>query len=228
MAIDVFLFLCIIRGWLGDLGVILEPSDVCENQFNVLDLNSVNKCQRKLFDWWTPIIVTKLIMITFHAFYLWVKAKCRTHPRIIGMKSKNQLVSKLIKKVKRNVDKWTVDGEYSVLVTKLELSIMFMTISPYVMIVCALSLLINRISFRILTNRYNYHITNWHYQKFPFAFIFISLCFQQFMLMMFWWNIFDTFDAFIAKVLLFVAFVCMDLAFCVFAWMRPKNVQIDD
>ena len=222
----------------NDIFTVISPMDVCrQNNFfddydddgynynynhdynyngdGDLSMTRINKCQREFYDSWTPIIVSKLLCLTFHPFYLWIIAKYRSHPKIINIKNKQRSSEFLQSFIVRQIEElgiWTVDAEYAVLVTKLELSILFMTISPHVVVVCGLTLFVNKVVFRKLTNEYNYHITQWHFEKFPIGFLFISLIVQQSMITLFCWN---EFEHDYVKYFMLTVFVVVDVAFIV-------------
>ena len=58
---------------------VLTHNDVCGTK-DLFNIDAIEKCQRQLFDWWTPIIVCKLLMVVLHPFYIWFKAWYRLNP----------------------------------------------------------------------------------------------------------------------------------------------------
>ena len=121
--------------------------------------------------------------------------------------------------IEKRVNCWKVDSEFALLATKLELAIMFMTISPYITIMCSFSLLVNKIIFLKLTNKYNYSITDWHYNKFPVDFLFVSLCFQQLVLSSFFYTNFNDWVFFI----MVTCFILMDMIYIMLGWRIKKT-----
>ena len=126
----------------------------------------------------------------------------------------NNVMKRMIAK---EIETWTVDNEYALMSTKFEFSIMFMTISPYILILSSLSLLVNKIIFRILTNKYDYKIQKWHHKKFPILFFFCALLFQQFLISLFFFNVFGHVS--VAAIMVTI-FGLSDITFVAFSIIR--------
>ena len=184
----------------GITATVLEHNDVCGRN-DLTDINVLYNCQRHILDWWVPVVTLKVILLTVYPFYLLFKAKYR---------DKINKCKKWLCGCAPRDTHLCLDAEYGVLATKLEISIIFMTISPYILIICCVGILTTMYGFKKLTNEYGYKIIHWNSKKFPVYFLFISLCFEQFLIVFFCFNAFRANQSVIFMCVLFGLF---DVAF---------------
>lgn len=216
---------------------ISTADSICYVNNNIIsDASSVNQCLRSFFDHWLPIITLKLILFILNPFILyWFKewnvkhncckciCCCKSHKHDHESKTSSNLNKKHSK---------SIDWEYAAIATKMEVAMIFMLISPYIIVLISLGLYSNYVVYSWITqstrwkivylgikrdSAYNMvGITDYQFSinDFPTYIVFMSLIVGQCLFVGFFWVLFDC-QVMYAFVVLHVLLDCV-CGMCIF------------
>ena len=186
---------------------------------NKLSDIDINKCFRAFLDFWVPLIAAKLIFVIVNPWIiLYVKGKkwdqywkllickmcckCRTRIDRNGNNGQDKDLSVVINDrdydIVNDIDRKQsmvrtilIDSQYGLIVTKVELSIVFGIIAPFVMAIAALSCMSNFYAHYIFFSKFPNMRAVDVQNMFPSLFIFISVLLEQFLILVFCYSFFQ-------------------------------------
>ena len=165
-------------------------------------VHSINKCFRSFFDVWIPIVCAKLMLMIINPWIIIVYKQLK-----IDVYVKNRLLicwnsidkkictcccfCKCNNKIAKRGKIIKVDSEYTMILTKLEIFILFCMISPFITFIISIAILSNMFAYKrmLYTFKYNLHNTK---SAVAIPVLFISILFQQIFIIVFISNEFDT------------------------------------
>ena len=221
---------------------ISKQSDVCEtNDFGI------NSCLRQFLDIWIPQLLFKIFFVIFSPWLqlLWNEANykwkltlrlmncvkfvlcslcccCRRCKNIVG-KNDGLLNEKRDGNDSHDGNEdsnhvvFEIDSQYGMIVTKLELCIIFGIFAPYLLLIAMTAIVSNYYCYKCISSKKHWKITNAQYPL-PSLLLLIAIIIEQTLTCIFVWSIFG--DAY--KFALVAINVSIDFA-AVLTWLVKKS-----
>lgn len=218
--------------YVADTTSLVSHDDICSVQ-TLANIN-ISKCLRQFFDIWIPIIALKfMIIIVNPLFMLFIKANNIDikFKKFFSMSTCYKYCCKCCKsgcKCCSNSDsdndsnnsnndrKVEIDSEYAMIVTKIELSILFGFVCPALFYLCGLSIISNVIVYQLMYYKYKFKINHIDNYQFPVFILVTPILVAQIVMSVFIWNIFENLIAF--AYIWICLIVVIDICFTVFGF----------